>query len=390
MLALELAFLLVVPVWPRPSAQLEQQRQQLHQLQRSIEQLQAQVQRYTSQELSTQQRLQQLQRYRRLLERSLALQARELQRLDDSLQRLHRKLLHLREHREELGHHQRLLLHRFYLSGSSNMPNEFSVRLRHYVHTLLTYSLQKSEQLQREHDTMAELRNQLQALQQQRLLWLQRHQYQRQELERTIQQQERLLATLRSQRQSLERLLRERQRDARQLQRTIERLAAEAARHRKPIPPSATPKSAPPAVASLLPSPHSPTPIGPHPSLAWPSSSRRLLRSYGTQRNAETGIVWTNAGIDIATPRESPVRAVAPGTVKLIHWLPTYQGIVVVEHANNLRSVYANLQTVAVRPGSTVSTGTVLGTSGSTPDGEGFHFQLWHGRQHLNPLEWLR
>lgn len=335
------------------------------------------------------QRLQQLQQYRRLLERSLALHTHELQRLDDSLQGLRQELLRLHEHRQKLGHHQRLLLQQLYRSHTFDPADALTARLRHYVYVLLTHSLRQSQQLQQQHDTIAQLRDRLQALQHQRLQWLQRREHQRRELEHTIQQQKRLLTALRSRRQALERLLRERQRDAQRLQRTLERLAAAARQHKQKMPEPVTPSPAP-TVATLAPTPRLPAHGSAGHTLQWPSASRRLLRGYGAQRNAETGIVWTNPGIDIAASRGSPVQAVAPGIVKLIQWLPTYQSVIVVEHANNLRSVYANLERVTLHPGAVVDAGTILGTSGSTPDGEGFHFQLWRGRQHLNPLEWLR
>lgn len=370
------------------SRQLQQHQQKLEQLQRSIDELKEQLQQHTQQEISLHQQLARLQRYRILLERSIALQTQELRRLEDSLRLVQYELNRLSARRDSLGHHQRLLLRQFYLHYHSGAEHNLPVPSQPYVRSLLFHYLHQYRHLQHRHDTVSQLRIRLQSLQHQRLQWLHKREKQRQELYQTLRHQERLLAKLRSRRQELHTLLRERQRSAQQLQSMIQRLITESRQYqtsptstKRVLPPLSSPKAQLPPAASTLP---------PKGELRWPSSSRRLLRGYGLQRNIETGIVWQNPGIDIAAPRGSPVHAVAAGIVKLVQWLPTYQNVVVVEHADALRSVYANLERVLVSPGTAIAAGTTIGSSGITLDGEGFHLQLWRGRSPLNPLEWLR
>ncbi|MDW7997495.1 MAG: peptidoglycan DD-metalloendopeptidase family protein [Bacteroidota bacterium] len=366
---------------------------QLRQLQHRIEELRLQLQKSKQEEQSAQQRLQRMRHYRNLLERSIALMSRELQRLEDSLDRVQRELALLGARRDTLGDYQRRLIRSFYLYWHTTEDSAARLRLQYYTQALLHHCTSQQQELSRRHDTVVQLRLRLQQLQHQRHQWLQRREVQRQELESVLRQQERTLAALRTRQRELRRLLQERQHSAQRLQRTIERLIAAAQQQKKPQTPVSSPSQrgltppspAIPQTATTRPPLHASRTLSER--LLWPSSSRRLLRGYGLQRSHETGIVWENPGVDIAAPQGSPVRAVAAGVVKLIQWLPTYQNVVVVEHPNDLRSVYANLASLSVSVGASVSQGATLGSAGSTPYGEGFHFQIWHSRQRLNPLE---
>jgi septal ring factor EnvC (AmiA/AmiB activator) len=124
-------------------------------------------------------------------------------------------------------------------------------------------------------------------------------------------------------------------------------------------------------------------------SLAWPVGSRRILRGFGQYRNPSTNTVTDNPGIDIAASKGSGVKAVSSGVVSLLHWLPGYGSLVIIDHENGFRSVYANLSSVSVREGQKVSGGSMIGRSGESVDGEFLHFELWRERQRLNPTSWL-
>lgn len=125
-------------------------------------------------------------------------------------------------------------------------------------------------------------------------------------------------------------------------------------------------------------------------SLPWPTASRALVHGYGSYSNPETGTVLENPGIDIRCALGTSVLCVAAGEVSSVSWLPGFGSLVIVDHHNGFRSVYANLATVSVRNGSTVRSGTLVGTSGESVDGTFVHFELWRGRERLNPLTYLR
>lgn len=125
-------------------------------------------------------------------------------------------------------------------------------------------------------------------------------------------------------------------------------------------------------------------------SLPWPTSSRAVAQGYGMYRNPQTGTTLENPGIDIRSSRGSGVNAVAQGRVSTVTWLPGYGSLVIVDHQNGFRTVYANLANVRVGNGSSVQAGSSIGTSGSSMDGDVVHFEVWNGSARLNPLSYLR
>lgn len=125
-------------------------------------------------------------------------------------------------------------------------------------------------------------------------------------------------------------------------------------------------------------------------SLPWPTSSRSIAQGYGMYRNPQTGTTLENPGIDIRASKGSGVDAVASGRVSTVTWLPGFGSLVIVDHQNGFRTVYANLASVRVGSGSAVQAGTQLGSSGSSMDGDVVHFEVWNGSARLNPLSYLR
>ncbi len=124
-------------------------------------------------------------------------------------------------------------------------------------------------------------------------------------------------------------------------------------------------------------------------SLPWPTDSRTILHKFGRYTNPATGTLIENLGIGIASKSGSSVRAVAKGVVSLVNWLPGYGSLVIIDHGNTFRTVYANLASVSIQQGQTLKAGAVLGRSGRSVDGEYLHFELWHDRDKLNPAVWL-
>lgn len=124
-------------------------------------------------------------------------------------------------------------------------------------------------------------------------------------------------------------------------------------------------------------------------SLPWPTESRTIVHKFGRYTNPSTGTLIENLGVGIGTKSGSSVRAVAAGVVSLVNWLPGYGSLVIIDHGNTFRTVYANLASVSIQQGQSVKSGALLGRSGRSVDGEYLHFELWHDRNKLNPSAWL-
>lgn len=124
-------------------------------------------------------------------------------------------------------------------------------------------------------------------------------------------------------------------------------------------------------------------------SLPWPTESHTIIHKFGRYTNPSTGTLIENLGVGIGSKSGSSVRAVAAGVVSLVNWLPGYGSLVIIDHGNTFRTVYANLASVSIQQGQSVKAGTLLGRSGRSVDGEYLHFELWHDRDKLNPSAWL-
>lgn len=145
--------------------------------------------------------------------------------------------------------------------------------------------------------------------------------------------------------------------------------------------PTATPTPTPSPTATPAPS-KSPTPS--HKPVSsmyqWPVEGE-VVRRFSLEVLAydETMGDWrTHSGIDIAAELGAQVSAVADGIVQSVIQDDLMGTTVVIEHSENLCSIYSNLATeIPVEMGDPVSAGQVIGTVGATALAEG-------GQEHLH------
>ena len=98
-----------------------------------------------------------------------------------------------------------------------------------------------------------------------------------------------------------------------------------------------------------------------------------------------------HSGMDLAVPQGTPVRAALPGTVIVAGYEATYGNYIMIEHANNLRTVYAHCSQLTARTGQEVQAGTVVALSGATGrvTGPHLHFEVRVNNQRTNPRYYL-
>lgn len=111
---------------------------------------------------------------------------------------------------------------------------------------------------------------------------------------------------------------------------------------------------------------------------------------FGEYFNNTTNTRIVNNGIDFNISKGSKVFAVSSGIITLIGETPFYGKIIIIQHDNDFRSVYASLNEVSVNIGDKVRTNQVIAKSGETLEGQGMHFEIWQGKIALNPNEWIR
>ncbi len=123
--------------------------------------------------------------------------------------------------------------------------------------------------------------------------------------------------------------------------------------------------------------------------LRWPVKNGSVQAHFGNQVHPILKTVTQNSGIDITTPVGSAVYAVADGEVSVISFIPGFGNILIINHYNGYRSVYAHLSDILVRESQKVTEGFVIGKSGDTVERPLLHFEIWKEREKQNPENWL-
>lgn len=129
------------------------------------------------------------------------------------------------------------------------------------------------------------------------------------------------------------------------------------------------------AAADNAPAPDTPAPTG---DLIWPTDSHNIIQHYR----------YGHTGIDIPLPVGTEVRAVAAGAVEFAGWNNGgFGNLVVIDHGNGLRTVYAHNSEFKVKTGQTVAQGDVVALSGHTGYSTlpHLHFGMLLNYQSVNP-----
>jgi septal ring factor EnvC (AmiA/AmiB activator) len=123
--------------------------------------------------------------------------------------------------------------------------------------------------------------------------------------------------------------------------------------------------------------------------LRWPVMHGTVQSRFGNQVHPILRTVTQNTGIDIATPAGSNVYAVADGEVAVLSFIPGFGNVLILNHFNGYRTVYAHLSDVTVTESQRITEGTVIAKSGDTVAGAILHFEIWKEREKQNPEWWL-
>jgi murein DD-endopeptidase MepM/ murein hydrolase activator NlpD len=113
-----------------------------------------------------------------------------------------------------------------------------------------------------------------------------------------------------------------------------------------------------------------------------------ITSPFGVRSDPFTGEPRFHAGVDVAAPRGSDIRAVADGEVVFSGWRRGGSGRTVeVRHADGLVTSYAHAERTLVRAGQHVVTGDVLATVGSSGRSSGphLHFAAARDGQAVDP-----
>ena len=98
-----------------------------------------------------------------------------------------------------------------------------------------------------------------------------------------------------------------------------------------------------------------------------------------------------HAGIDIAVPAGTPIRAADSGRVVLLGWTGGYGNYTCIQHTGSLSTCYAHQSSYATSNGASVSQGQVIGYIGCTGHcfGDHLHFETRINGSPVDPMGYL-
>lgn len=96
--------------------------------------------------------------------------------------------------------------------------------------------------------------------------------------------------------------------------------------------------------------------------------------------------------VDIALPKNTPIKSVANGTVIFADWTPSTGYVIIIRHGDGIISVYKHAASLTKSQGDVVRTGEVVAMAGSTGQestGVHLHFELWKDGFAIDPTNFI-
>jgi len=116
---------------------------------------------------------------------------------------------------------------------------------------------------------------------------------------------------------------------------------------------------------------------------------RKISAPFGNRLSPLTGKPVLHAGIDIAAPAGTPIKAVAAGTVVKSGWTGGYGKTVIVDQGKGVTELYAHCSRLDVKAGDRVKAGQVIayvGNTGMTRGVNHLHFEKRINGKPLKPI----
>jgi len=116
-----------------------------------------------------------------------------------------------------------------------------------------------------------------------------------------------------------------------------------------------------------------------------------LTDGFGGRSDPFTGERGQHNAVDISSAIGQSVRSPADGIVVKAEWANGYGNVIFISHGYGYSTRYGHLSSFAVRPGSRVKRGDVIGYVGSTGRSTGphLHYEVRVNNNPVNPLEYI-
>jgi murein DD-endopeptidase MepM/ murein hydrolase activator NlpD len=96
--------------------------------------------------------------------------------------------------------------------------------------------------------------------------------------------------------------------------------------------------------------------------------------------------------VDVVTTKDAPIKAAADGTVIFAEWTAETGYVMILEHYNNVLTVYKHNASLSKEQGDLVKGGEVIATAGNTGElttGPHLHFEIWRDGYPVNPTDFI-
>ncbi|HKZ06412.1 MAG TPA: M23 family metallopeptidase [Methylomirabilota bacterium] len=112
---------------------------------------------------------------------------------------------------------------------------------------------------------------------------------------------------------------------------------------------------------------------------------------FGRRKSPWGDAIEHHSGLDIAAQMATPVKAPATGTVVFAGQGGEYGLCVILDHGNEVKSLYGHLSKIQVRQGQRIDRGTIIALTGNTGRSSGphLHYEVHVKGQAVNPRAFL-
>ena len=126
--------------------------------------------------------------------------------------------------------------------------------------------------------------------------------------------------------------------------------------------------------------------------LGRPTTSASQTSGFGVRLDPFTRRPAYHSGLDFSGGHATPIYSTGPGVISYTGGRSGYGTVVEIDHGRGLKTRYAHLSSIAVRPGERVAVGQRIAGMGSTGRSTGthLHYEVWVNGRAQNPGRFLK
>lgn len=126
--------------------------------------------------------------------------------------------------------------------------------------------------------------------------------------------------------------------------------------------------------------------------VAVPVKMAKITSHYGVRTHPVFGMKMFHHGTDFKGYSKAPVHATGDARVKFAGWSNSYGNVVILDHGDDIITIYAHLTSYKVKANQNISKNDIIGLQGSTgrSSGEHLHYEVRYKGRSINPLSFFQ